>query len=83
MVEEVVGLENVTDRPVPKSRNLGITEGSKISPVDLDRAVIGGVETTNEIQQSRLAGAGSANDRNEVMSINYQIDATQNIDVGA
>ena len=83
MIEEVVGLEDVTDHPIPISRNLGITVGSKISSIHLDRAVIGGIETTDEIEQSRFSGARPADDRNEVIRINRQIDAAKDINVGA
>ncbi len=67
VIEEVVGLENVADGPVPKSRNLGISEGSEISPIHLDPALIGGIETTDQIEQSRLAGAGPSDDRNKIV----------------
>jgi len=75
VIEEMVCLKNVADHPVTKFGELDICKRTEVFSVYRDSSVIGGVETTDEIEQSSLAGAGPADNRNEVMGIDGQIDA--------
>ena len=82
VIEEMVGLEDVTDFSVAKFGELAVLERAEILSVQLDRTVVSGIETADEIEQSRLAGARSTDDRNEIMRVNRQFDTAQHIDIG-
>jgi hypothetical protein len=55
LIEEVVILENKTDRLVPEVSARIAVEISNFVPVDLDAASIGSIEQADDVQQCTLA----------------------------
>ncbi len=74
MIEQVVALENESDRAAPVGADFDIVQGSDFTPVDLHRSNKITIETTDQVEKGRLARTRTPDDRHEVAVSDLQID---------
>ncbi len=79
VVEQVIGLEDNTHRVPAVAGEIAIAERAEIAALDRDPALITAVEPSDDVEQGRLAAAGTAHQRDEVTRGDFEVDALENI----
>jgi len=83
VIEEVVGLKDVAHHAVAKVTDLGVGERPQIEARDATLTLESPVETADDVEQGGLTGTRPAHQREEVVILDHQVDAPQDIDLGA
>src|SRR5579862_2732025 len=76
-------LKDEADLLAPQPRQFALARSFHALTVELDRALVRAIETAEEVEQGRLAGAGTPDDCHELSGGELQIDAVQNPQGGA
>jgi len=83
LIEQIVVLEDKTDRQIPQpGPRLGV-ESSDIAAIERDTAVIGPIEQTDQVEQGALADPRRADYRQHRALGDLEIEVFQNLDPGA
>lgn len=72
-------LENKADLLASQPCQLALAGPFHAHTVELDRARVGTIETAEEVEEGRLAGARTTDDRDELSGRELQIDAVENL----
>ncbi len=82
MIEQVVGLKDMTDDSVSEVRQIVVSEGLQASPGHLDDTLEAPIQPANEVEQGRLARARTPDHRHEIPILDLEVDTLQYVDVG-
>jgi hypothetical protein len=75
--EEVVGLKDVADVREAELREFTIGQRGKALAAELDFAVVGAIQSAEQVQQRALARAGRAAQRDELAGFHGEVHAAQ------
>ncbi len=77
--EEVVGLEDDADAP-PERVQVDLPVRNRLS-VDDDRSLIDALEQVDAAEEGRLAGAGRADQAHDLVQIDGEVDASEDLEI--
>ena len=78
--QQMVGLKNEADFAAAQQRHAVLVQAGDVLAIQNDLAGGGRVEAGQKSQQRALAAARWSHDGDELAALNFQIDATQNVD---
>src|SRR5690606_3581636 len=74
-------LEHEADAAGAKSGEVAVPEARHVEPVDRDLAGAGAIECSDDVEHGRLAGAGRADNGNELAARDVEVDIAQCEDI--
>lgn len=76
--DEIKKLEDKADMLPAKERALSLIQAGDGDLVDEDRAVVGRVNASNQVEESALAGAALAEEQHKIAGVKRDVDVVQN-----
>ena len=81
--EQVEGLEDESDLRVAQRGELRIVEPAQVPPEDLHLSRVLAIESAEDVQERRLAGAALALDRDELAAPDFEIEGAEELGAGS